>query len=116
MSRLSEPGEPKGSWQELMLAPRGTWMNVGEPYIGVGIGLEKLPQWSEDASDWEGLVAATEALDAWTGFTDRGRIFRIVRARPLVEFLDQADSLNAQAELAVRWANDALSAMLAVDL
>ncbi len=101
--------EPRWSWQELILAPNAPWMNQDVPCVGIGIGLGKLPEWSDEMTEWAKLRDAIWAKEgAWLGPTNRNKIYRIVLARPLSSFTAGVETLDAQAEDAVTWALEAL--------
>jgi hypothetical protein len=115
MSRLPAPTPPKWSWQELILSPQAPWMNQDAPFVGIGVGLERLPDWSDDADGWNRLRETISEAGAWLGYTNREKIYRVLIAQPLAEITPHAETLDAQAEGAVTWALTALSELLALE-
>ena len=115
MSRVPAPPPPKSSWQELILSPQAPWMNRDAPFVAVGVGLERLPDWPDDADDWNRLLETVSAAGAWHRFTNREKIYRVLRAKPLAEIMPRAETLDAQAEATVAWALTALDDLLALE-
>jgi hypothetical protein len=114
-SQLTAPAPPKWSWQELILSPDASWMNQHQPCVAVGVGFDHLPDWSEEAVDWNQLLQASDQRGAWHRFTDREKIFRVLIARPLAEVMSMDETLDAQAEAVVRWALSALDSLVEID-
>ena len=104
--------QPKSSWQELILAPQAPWMNQAVPFIAVGVGLHRLPDWSEGMDEWSRLQDTIKGTGAWLGFTNREKDYRVLMARPLAEIGPKAQTLEAQAEDAAEWALTALDGLL----
>ena len=90
-------------------------MDQDAPFLAVGVGLRKLPDWSEDMDDWSRLREAIQGAGAWHGFTEREKIYRILMPGRLAEIISPHETLEAQAEKAVTWALDAIQHLLALD-
>jgi hypothetical protein len=115
LSRLTAPSPPKWSWQELILSPQAPWMNQDAPFVAIGVGFERLPDWSDDADDWNRLRETISEAGAWIGFTNREKIYRVLIAKSLAEIAPHGETLDAQAERAVTWALAALDELLALE-
>jgi len=107
---------PKESWHELILSPQAPWMDQDAPFLAVGVGLRKLPDWPEDMDDdWSRLREAIQGAGGWLGFTEREKIYRVLMPRRLEEIIPPEKALQAQAEEAVTSALDALQRLLALE-